>query len=324
MPEYKELSKTELCERLLSLENPIIMMHRRPDGDAIGSASALSVLLKMLGKDAPIISCDKIPERLKFIVDYTDTTVKASLDGYTPITIDVASPDQLGSFKERANDIRLMIDHHIIGERFADSYIIPEASSAAEVLYDAVVEFEKAGKISLTRELAYPLYAAISSDTGSFRYSNTSKRTHEIAAALVATGIDTADINHRLFMSKSKNTILAEGFASVNMKTDLDGKIAYTALTRSDMQRLGLCDEDTESIIDVVRSLSGVEVAFVVKELSDGSFRASLRSTGLDVASICHTFGGGGHTRAAGCTPKTKTIDETVTILLERIKHAFG
>lgn len=324
MPEYKQLSAGEVSKRLLSIEKPVVIMHRRPDGDAIGSACALSLVFRMLGKNAPIASSDKIPERLRFIADYTKTEVITDISDFEPITIDVASPAQLGTLSDIAPRVSIMIDHHAVGEHFADYCIREEASSAAEVLYDVIEELISMGKITLTDELAYALYAAISSDTGSFRYSNTSGKTHEVAAKLVRTNIDSADINHRLFTSKSKSQLCAEGFAASNMKTDCNGALAYIAITRSDMASLSLSDEDIESVIDVVRSLSGVSVALVVKELSDGSFRASLRSTGADVASIAARFGGGGHIRAAGCTPKADTIEKATELLLSEIRQALS
>ena len=324
MPEYKELSPSDAAKILLSVERPVVVMHRRPDGDAVGSACALSLVFRMLGKDAPITSSDKIPERLKFIADYTKTEFVTDLSALTPITIDVASPPQLGSLSYVSQNAKLMIDHHSVGEHFADYFIISEASSAAEVLYSVVEELISMKKITMTEELAYALYAAISSDTGSFRYSNTSEKTHNIAALLLSYKIDTADINHRLFTSKSHSQLRAEGYAASNIKTDCNGKVAYITITRSDMDALSLVDEDIECVIDVVRSLSGVEVAFVVKELIDGTFRASLRSTGIDVASIASCFGGGGHIRASGCSPKSDSIEKASELILTEIKKVLA
>ena len=202
-----------------------------------------------------------------------------------------------------------MIDHHEMGEMFADAYIIPGAASAAEAFFDVIEVLLEEKSINLTKELAYALYAATSSDTGCFAYSNASAKTHALASLLINTGIDTADINHRLFNSKSPEQIRAEGYVATVIKTAFDGKIGYATLTQADLKRLGLELEHFDTAIDVVRTLRGIEVALFVKETEEGVFKASMRSTGANVASVCVKHGGGGHIRAAGCSVKAENID---------------
>ena len=317
--DYKRLSAKECAARLLEIKNPIVFIHVKPDGDAVGSAAALCEIFRQLGENPYIISADKIPERLKFILDNTGTAVAEKTDEYTAVAIDVASPAQLGALYNPKCAPALMIDHHALGEQFADGYIAPDASSSAEVLYDVATELFEMGKIKFTKELAFALFAAISSDTGCFAFSNASAKTHICAARLMELGIDTAYINNKLFYSKSEEQIKAEGFIASKIKTAYGKKVAYATLTLAEKEALGLCTEHFETAIDVVRSLCGVEIAFVVKEEKEGKFKASLRSTGADVASVAGEFGGGGHIRAAGCTVSAKNITEAADVILLKI-----
>lgn len=320
MCNYKKISARECATRLTEIENPIVLIHVRPDGDAVGSASALCEIFRQLEKKAAILSADKIPERLKFILEHTKTELADTAEGKTAVSIDVASPAQLGNLTEKATKPSLMIDHHKVGEQFADGYIIPEASSAAEALLDVAIELERMEKIKINEPLAYALYAAISSDTGCFAYSNATPKTHRYAAMLMEFGIDSADINHRLFNSKSKEQIRAEGFISSRIETDRCGKIAYATLTIEDMSRLSLNAEHFDTAIDVVRALLGCEIAFIVKETEPKKYKVSLRSTGANVAEIAAKFGGGGHIRAAGCSITSDNIEQAKNIILKTIE----
>ena len=319
MTTYKRLTARECADAIIGIENPIVLIHVRPDGDAVGSAVALSEIFAQLGKDAKICSADKIPDRLQFILEYTGAKTAESAEGCTPVSIDVASPSQLGALRESVSPA-LMIDHHAVGEPFADGYIMPEASSAAEALFDVALALKEDGKIEITDKLAFALYAAMSSDTGCFSYSNTSPKTHRYAAMLLETGVDASDINNRLFNSKTKEQIKAEGFVASRLQSAGGGKISYASVTIKERCELGLLEEHFDTAIDVVRSRQGAKIAFFVKEIESGKFKVSLRSTGLDVASVAQGLGGGGHIRAAGCTVPAKTVDEVIEIIIPRLK----
>ena len=319
MAEYLNLSVKECAKRLSELSDVLVLMHKNPDGDAVSSASALALIFKGLGARAKILCADKIPERLKFITD--SLGVEIADDDYNykyAVSVDVASPMQLGSLREKVENITLMIDHHAVGERFADGYVDPWASSAAEVLADISDELISIGKLEMTESLAFALFVGISSDTGCFAYSNATAKTHRRAAHLMEYGIDAADINHRLFNSKSEGQIKAEGYVASKMRTSADGKIGYAAISKEERERMGLKIYDFETAIDVIRSQRGVIIAIIVKETDEGSMRASLRSVGHDVASIAKSFGGGGHIRAAGCTVNAESVDSAINMLLEK------
>ena len=188
------------------------------------------------------------------------------------------------------------------------------------MLFDIALELKSQGKIEITEKLAYALYSAMSSDTGCFSYSNTSPKTHRYAAMLLEVGLDAADINHKLFNSKTKEQIKAEGFIASRLQSAANGRISYATVTLKDRKELGLLEEHFDTAIDVVRSRQGTKIAFVIKEIDAGKFKVSLRSTGLDVALVAAKFGGGGHIRAAGCTVFADTAEEVRDKIIPLLK----
>ena len=321
MKEIRNLTSREAAEILLSLKNPIILMHTRPDGDTVGSAAALIKILRRLGIESSYASADKIPDRLAFLLEGEKKA--DSLDSGELVAIDVASPAQLGAYSDIADKVLLTIDHHRVNSPFSDNFTVPDASSAGEALYNVLLELAKMGKCELDEKIAYPLYASVSSDTGGFIFSSATADTYRIAAVLIETGIDFADINRRLFHSKSPEQIKAEGFISSRLKTVLNGKISYAALSKEDREALGVSGEHFETAIDVVRSVRNSEIAIFVRENDDGSIKASMRSTGFNVADIAALFGGGGHVRAAGCTLPVSSAEDGANLIIEKITSKF-
>lgn len=320
MADFKALGAREAAEILLGLDDALIIMHMRPDADTVGSAAALALTLRSLGKKAAIASSDEIPSRLKFLTE--GVTVKTEIGSEELISIDVASPNQLGRLC--GCEIKLMIDHHRVGIPFADNLIRPDASSAAEVLYEIISEIEKLTDFVMTKEIAERLYAAISSDTGGFIYSNASPKTYLTAARLIEKGIDHADINHRLFNSKSALQIKAEGLVAASLKTAKNGRIAYSSISKKDRENENLPYSAFDTAIDIVRALEGAEIALFIRENDEGGYRASMRSTGKNVADVAAMFSGGGHIRAAGCSPEGSSAQEVENKLLFELEKLFN
>lgn len=312
------LSAEECADRLVEINEPLILTHRRPDGDTLASAVALGLVFEQLGKVPHYACADPIPERLAFIMG--ERKLEDYKEGYTPVSIDVASYDQLGSLGEGLPEVVLMIDHHGKSTPFAPCYSVPETSSAAEVLFDVIEVLEKRGLVSLDKALCEALYTAISSDTGCFRFSNAGKRVHELAARLIEFGIDFADINHRLFDSKTREQIKAESFIGSRISFADGGRIAYSALCKKDLSELGLTMESFDTAIDVIRSVLGVQIAFIIKERAEGDYRVSLRSVAPGMDRIAAEFGGGGHSRAAGCSIKADSPENAAGIILAAIE----
>ncbi len=308
-------------DALLSVLHPLIVTHARPDGDTVAACAALCHFYRDRGTPVAYASEEEIPKRLQFLLngferatDFTD---------YTPITVDVASPGQLGLLAEPLKDgraVRYMIDHHATGRPFAPGLIIPDASSAAEVIFLIFESMEAKKKMKITTEIAGALYAGMSSDTGCFRYSNATPRTHRAAARLLAGHIDGAEINRLLFDAKTDEQIRAEGLIAERLVSAGDG-ITYATLTKAERDGFGLSFADFETAIDIVRSLEGTEIAMVAKETeTPGEYRVSMRSTGFDVSSVAAAFEGGGHVRAAGCTVVANTPKEAAEQVLAVIR----
>ena len=302
---FSALSPREVALRLTAIERPVFFMHRRPDGDTVGSTAGLMHILAAMGKKSYGVCADRIPERLSFLTEgLAMGSTLPDEEGLTAIAVDVATREQLGDLASLPLSPSLMLDHHAVGVPFADHLVVPDAAAAGEVVLAVAEELVAMGALSSIPAVARRcLYAALSSDTGCFRYSNVTPNTLRYAAALLESGeVDAADINHRLFEMKSEKQLRAEAFAIEHTETSADGKIAWVLITDRDRRMMGVEEEHMETVIDMVRSRAGVEIALAVREQPNGTLRASMRSSGFDVASVAALFGGGGHLRAAGCT----------------------
>ena len=309
----------------------LILFHVNPDGDATGSAFALRHALEAMGKRAFCVCSCEIPERLLFISEGAQSSVlpEAIPEDFEPdliVSVDTASPSQLGSLYELyGGKIDLMIDHHGKGTQYADGYVVTDAASCGEIIYGLIGEI--AARIeydcqNLPRRVYELIYTAISSDTGCFRYNNVTPATHIMAGRLIEKGVDGADINHRLFGIKTLKQMQVEhaGFERMNFYSG--GKIAVIAFPYDLKNQYGATDENLETLVDVARCVKGVEVAAVIKQPSEENrFRVSMRSScDFDVSEICAHYGGGGHSRAAGCTLNADSIlaaEMTVVVAIE-------
>ena len=311
MSNYCRLTLAEAAARIRAKTDTLIIFHRHPDGDAVGAGFALKMILEDMGCRA-LCSCDDpLPERLEFLAADKQADIRADRipADFTPaqiITVDTASPAQVGEqYSRYEGRIDLMIDHHERGEMYADGWIDGKASSAGELVYRLSRELLHQGRVaSISPETDRLLYAAISSDTGCFRYSNASSSAHKAAADLLLANFDAADINHRLFGVKSHKLLLAEKLGFERLHLYADGRIGIVDMPMSVKRRHGLTDEHLDTLVDVARGLQGVQVAAAIRQPGDeGVYRVSMRSScHVDVSAICASFGGGGHVKAAGCT----------------------
>ena len=328
MSDFPKLSFEELCERLEVPQNTLILFHRNPDADAVGSAFALKYVLESLGSRAWCVCSNELPTRLGFLSDSKQDSVlpesiPEDFEIERIISVDSASPMQLGTLWELyEGQIDLMIDHHGMGEQYADGYIRPEAAATGEILFDIVKELANAQRLTITDLLCIQLYAAISSDTGCFRFSNVTPETHMRAAELVASGIDCADINQKLFEAKTLDQLRAQAAGISNLHLFMDGQVAVITFPYALKAALDLRDEHLEALVDVARSLAGVKVAIAIRQPgTGGTFRVSTRSNcDYDVSALCALFGGGGHKKAAGCTVTATDTDEAMNRIVREIK----
>ena len=329
MKVLRKLRFQEVCQELATPKNTLILFHTRPDGDAVGSAFALKLLLEAAGSRAWCVCVNEVPQRLNFLSEgLQDSALPEAIPNDFAaeriLAVDTASPSQLGDLYERFGDsINMMIDHHAKGEPYADYLVMPGVAAAGEIVFDISRQFLADGIIDrLPDRLDFCLYAAISSDTGCFKYSNVTPQTHIRSAELLKSGVDTARINQLLFDSKSMEVLAVEKAGFDTLKMFHGGKIAVVFFTYDMKQKLGVLDEHLETLIDVARSVEGVDVAVAIRQPGpDKVFRVSTRSaSSVDVSVVCTYFGGGGHVRASGCTIIADSIEHVVDLVVGQIE----
>lgn len=327
MNNIKTLTLGTLCNLLAEPKRTLIICHARPDGDAIGSAFALKEILRQTGSEAYCICADEVPKRLKFLTAsiQSSSLISAIPESFIPervITVDTASLSQMGKLENFfKNSVDIMIDHHRVGEPYADHYIDNTAAATGEIIYRIADALLSAKGKPIPLSVCRCLYAAISSDTGCFKYSNVTPSTHIVAASLIKNGVDGAEINRLLFDTKSPARLHAEKVGLDNIKLCMDGKVALVALDCVELDELKVDPEEYDAFIDAARQVEGAEVAISIRRTSpDEAFRVSMRSMGnADVSQICAAFGGGGHVKAAGCSIEADSIQEAVEKVLREV-----
>lgn len=312
-----------ICKLLQQKDNFLVFMHENPDADAIGSCFSLVYTLRLLGKKAYPICCDKIPFSLSFMTDGEREFGMEDLPAdFTPefyMSADIASHGQFGAYKIYTDKIGLALDHHATHDRFAKYlYVEPKAGACAEIVYKIINNLLSG---NIPEKIASLLYAGLAADTGGFRYANTTPITHKVAAKLIEHGANHAQICRNLFECKSKSALAAESFAMEHVKYLCGGKISYVKITLEDKRDHNFEDEDTYDVINAIRRADGVKIAIFAREKDDGSYKISTRSScEIDVAKICNIFGGGGHSGAAGCSVAPHEVENAV----ERIVKECG
>lgn len=338
---YRSLTASDVAKKLTEMAKEkkklLICAHRNPDGDAVGSAFALKLIYEKLSGSAYCVSSDEVPDYLRFLLK-GQSSIKFSenIEYDTIVSVDTASPEQLGDLIFLCNEIVMSIDHHESCTPYCDEYRNKDASAAGELIMSVYEYLVENKEIEADADIARLIYAAISADTGSFKYSNTTYDTHMMAARLVKTvnsdknGINTAEISRLIHNSKSLKALKAEKLSIENLNTAENGKIAYVVLKTEQMEENGLTEDDFGSAVDIPRSIEGVLLSFVIKESNKKSenkekvFRVSARSScEVSVADICKKFGGGGHAKAAGATIYAENAEKAKEILLSEFEKAL-
>ena len=321
MENHKDINLFSLektCKYLQENDNYIILTHTNPDGDTLGSAHALLLVLEKLGKKATVLCPDEMPEKYGYFTKLCNYT--AEDNNQTVVAVDVADEKLLGSLEEEyAKKVELCIDHHISNTGYAKrTYLDANAAANCECIFDIA----KYLKIEINSNMALALYTGISTDTGCFRFSNTTARTLRIGADLMETGIDTAEINRIMFETKSRIRIELERMALEGMEFYFGDSCAIMTVTRQMYEKTGCKDEDLEGITAISRTIEGVLVGVTLRERPDGSYKASVRTyPPVDASKICKLLGGGGHIRAAGCQiGKEYSLKEAKEKILSAVK----
>lgn len=299
----------------------LIITHRRPDGDTIGSGAALCHALHELGKTAHLHPNEEVHELFSPYTKGLDAPVDFS--ARFVVAVDTAAWDLIPDSAQAlyAGKIDLCIDHHGSNEFFAkETCVAPEHAACGELIYLLIKEL-----CPITAQIAALLYLAISTDTGCYVFSNTNATTHRITAELMEYDFDFRDINKRHFRTKSLRRLYIEGQMIQNMTILHEGKTAITAIPLSLMTSIGATEDDMDNISAFLEQIEGVQVAVTIRELSNAECKLSVRTGGLvNASSVCALLGGGGHPGAAGCNVmgNIEAAQSAVIQAIEQIQSA--
>ncbi|MBE6844240.1 MAG: bifunctional oligoribonuclease/PAP phosphatase NrnA [Ruminococcus sp.] len=304
---------------LKSCGSAYILTHQSPDGDCIGSGTALYYILRGMGKKARVLCSDEIPKKFDFMRrEYTDEEFEPEII----IAADVADAKLLGRYNEIYGDkVDLCIDHHISNTGYAKNTLVcPDASAACEVVY----ELMKVMGIAADEKLAKCIYTGIATDTGCFRYENTTARAHEIAAELKKTvKVNFAKINREMFDVKSRGRLKMEAFAVDRIEYYLEGKCTLLAVTSKMREEMEVTPAELDGIEGIPLQVEGAEVGITIKQRDETSYKISMRSANdVNVSDICAMLGGGGHVKAAGCLLHG-TLDEVKEQIVDAVKKGI-
>lgn len=303
-----------------------VASHLRPDADALGTTIAAALWLRSEGKDVTAWNEDGVPEKFRYLPGHEILTVPpASPQAFDVfLALDTSVKKRLGSVLDAVapGAVWINIDHHISNENYAEwNHVDPSAPATGQILFEM---FRHLG-VPLTPSIATNLFAAISTDTGSFQYRGTDARTFEAAAALVTAGVDVAGLSKAMYESLPKRRFELLRFALNQAEFQCGDRIASFSLTLADAARLGVLPEDNEGIIDHLRSIDDVVAAVFFEELPEGRVRVSARSKdpAVDVCRICQQFKGGGHPLAAGARVRGP-LETVKQEFLKAVCHEIG
>lgn len=324
------MSLQAIKEEILKSKRIGLSFHTSPDGDAIGSALALLNALRYLGKDSYIISRDVISDNLSFLslsneIDGNLTEPRQNTD--LVIILDCGNVDRISADLSNYTGKIINIDHHISNENYGVvNYVDISAASTCEIVYLLVkelgIKFEDKSHVELA--IGKAVYTGIVTDTGSFRHSNVTSRTHKISAKLIELGIDNSKIHSNLFDNKPFNKVKLMGSVLSNIELVLNNKVAVLQIPQGMLENFNLVNTDTSDIISVGLGIKGVEVSMLLKEVKDG-VKGSLRSKNdVDVRKVAEVYGGGGHIKAAGVMLKDMNIIEAKEKLLNILKEELS
>ncbi len=281
----------------------VVATHVRVEGDALGSALALASLLRRLGKKVHGVTGERVPDEYAFLPGLKRLRRGAWPKDYDVcVLVDCSDRTRLGDLARKVRRDRLLvnIDHHVSNTRFAHvNWVDPSASSACEMVHGLF----KAMHLSIRHSEAVSLYTGLMTDTGSFRFASTTSRTHAAAADLLRQDVDVNGIYRALHEQWPFGAVALLGEVLGTLRRDPSGKVAWLTVSAAMLRRQPSLLSRTEEIIRFARSVAGVEVAVLFKEVRPGAVQVNLRSIGrLDVNALARRFGGGGHPMASGCT----------------------
>jgi bifunctional oligoribonuclease and PAP phosphatase NrnA len=313
---------------ILEYNNFIITSHVNPDGDSLGCELSLARFLRKLGKSAKIFNHNETPKFYEFLDPQKEITkFKSELhkefiaNTEVIFIVDTNQSDRLRSLETsvlQSNAIKVVIDHHLEAGNFANHYLIDkEATSTAEILYQLFVSINE--KL-IDHSIAQPLYTAIMTDTGSFRFPRTDTETHQIISELLQHDVDPTEAYSKVYESWSLGRMRLLGEILDSMKTEYGGKLAYIVATQKMFELTGTTEVETDNFTNYPMSVEGVQIGLLFNELEDG-VKISFRSKGnIPVNELAKEFGGGGHKNAAGARLFDVDLHETIKQVITKAK----
>jgi phosphoesterase RecJ-like protein len=299
-----------MVDRIDAAERVVLTTHINADGDGAGSEAALAHWLSAAGKTVTIVNPTPFPAMFRFLLE--DPAVVAGIgspaadhalaEADLVVVLDTAEPARIGRVaKAIAGKTVVVIDHHVRSDTMLEGVMLQDVSACAtgELVFDLLEAAEL--PVPWSQSILEGLYTAVVTDTGSFRFSNTTPRAHQVAGELIAQGVDPEQMYRRIYATVPLRRVELLRHALERLEIDPDYPITWITIERGIMERLGTSSEDLEGVVDHARSIEGTELAILFRETADGSTKISLRSAGaVDVNAIARTFGGGGHVKAAG------------------------
>ena len=310
------MTKHDVAAWLTERDSFCILTHRKPDGDTVGSAAALCLGLRKLGKEAWVLENPELTPKFTFLHEGLTKVAPGAED--TLVCVDVASPGMLPkAFAPFQEKIALRIDHHGTATSFTPLELVePQAGACAEIIYDILEEMG----VEPDQAIAQALYVGTSTDTGCFRFANTTAHSFRVAAACAAAGAPIFQINLEMFETNSLARLRIQGWMAENSRFLADGKLVICAVPKAVEERLGVTEDDMDNISGFPRTIAGVKMAATLRENKEDGVKMSIRAVpGYDAAAVCAKFGGGGHKGAAGASialPLEKAAKEVEKAML--------
>ncbi len=283
------------CAQMLAQQDDILILtHAHPDGDTLGCGFALCRALMKMGKICAVINADEIPEKYDYL--YEDIAPIKFKQSYV-VAVDVATVNLLGSLEGQYH-IDMCIDHHSTNTEYADYLLLDDVPAACQIVFEVI----KALGVDIDSKIASCLYTGLTTDTGCFRYASTTAQTYRAAAELIELGADNGRINRIMFETKTKTYARLERLALDSMRFYENERVAIITITQEMYQLTGSNEQETEAIAPLTRQIEGVEIGITIREKSDGTCKASIRTfESVNAAMLAKEFGGGGHSQAAAC-----------------------
>lgn len=283
------------CAQMLAQQDDILILtHAHPDGDTLGCGFALCRALMKMGKICAVINADEIPKKYDYL--YEDIAPIKFRQSYV-VAVDVATVNLLGSLEGQYH-IDMCIDHHSTNTEYADYLLLDDVPAACQIVFEVI----KALGVDMDSKIASCLYTGLTTDTGCFRYASTTAQTYRAAAELIELGADNGRINRVMFETKTKTYARLERLALDSMRFYENERVAIITITQEMYQLTGSNEQETEAIAPLTRQIEGVEIGITIREKSDGTCKASIRTfESVNAAMLAKEFGGGGHSQAAAC-----------------------